>query len=88
MNSIKSMYLVAEVDPHCDGNIEPIVSNAKVYESEADAQKAANEILEDYENQGYCVEDGRVYLEEDEDGSSESWLDVIVIPIPVISASK
>lgn len=78
------MYLVVSVDPNSDGNIEPYLTEARVFKKLADAEKEKADRLAYYKNEGYKVDYDRVYLNYDEeDESSDSWFDVVLMQVPV-----
>lgn len=79
------MYLVTNVDTHADGNIEPVLTETKVFVNLSDAKTEVQKRLQYYKDEGYVVEDERVYLDyNEEDGSSESWFDIVLKEVPVV----
>ena len=79
------MYLVTNVDTHADGNIESVLTETKVFVNLSDAKTEVQKRLQYYKDEGYVVEDERVYLDyNEEDGSSESWFDVLLKEVPIV----
>ena len=79
------MYLLTNVDTHADGNIESVLTETKVFVNLSDAKTEVQKRLQYYKDEGYVVEDERVYLDyNEEDGSSESWFDVLLKEVPIV----